>query len=355
MNTPILLLLFNRPEKTRQVFEQVRLQKPAYLYLAADGPRASIETDRALCLEARSIVNQIDWPCQVRTLFREYNLGCKQAVSGALDWFFEQEEMGIILEDDLVIDPSFFQFCTELLDKYKDEPQVATISGNNFQCGQIRGDASYYYSKFLQVWGWATWRRSWQLYRKDLIGIELPEMIEALKYYADDRNLFVRAMGDVFLNAKKHSQYAWRFPMAINNLDYCQIKQPLSKQESSSSWAYPFLFSLMWHSFKKNTKYLHIMPQVNLVQNIGFDQQSTHTKSFDGFLCVKTQSCDFPLRHSDKIYASSDADLFSEIHEHKMTAYYQWKRNFYTCYPRLANWFLQLKQCKNKMTSFSAR
>lgn len=343
MDTPILLLLFNRPDKTRQVFAQVQNQKPAFLYLAADGPRKEVESDRARCLAAREIVNEIDWPCQVRTLFRDHNLGCKQAVSSALDWFFEQEEMGIILEDDLVIDPSFFQFCTELLHKYKDDTRVATISGNNFQCGQPRGDASYYFSKFLQVWGFATWRRSWQLYQGDLVGIELPDMIPALKYYSGGRDLFVRAMGDVFLHCKLNSKYAWRHPMALTNLAYQEIEARLGNR-TSSSWAYPFLFSLMWHSFKNHQEYLHIMPQVNLVKNIGFDQHSTHTKNFDSFLCVETQSCQFPLQHLSEITADSIADFFSEIHEHKITRHHQLKRSFYRCYPILSNFLFLLKK-----------
>jgi hypothetical protein len=161
LSTPILLVVFNRADTTREVFDAIRQVRPRQLFVAADGPRESVDADGASCAAARSVATAVDWDCDVQTLFREENLGCGLGPSAAISWFFENVEAGIILEDDCVPHSTFFRFCEELLDYYKDVPRIMTISGDNFLRGRKRGAASYYFSHYPHVWGWATWRRAW--------------------------------------------------------------------------------------------------------------------------------------------------------------------------------------------------
>ena len=156
LETPVLFLVFNRPDTTAQVFEAIRQAKPPRLYVASDGAREDKEGELEKVKQVREIVSQVDWNCEVKTLFRDKNLGCKIAVSSAIDWFFEQEEMGIILEDDCLPHPTFFRFCQELLERYRDDERIGMISGNNFQFGRKCTDYSYYFSMYSHIWGWAS-------------------------------------------------------------------------------------------------------------------------------------------------------------------------------------------------------
>ena len=159
---PVLLIIFNRPDTTARVFEAIRAARPTELYIAADAPRENRSEDKRLCEEAKKITEKIDWPCEVHRLYQEKNLGCKRGPIASITWFFENVEAGIILEDDCVPHPSFFAFCSELLEKYADDKRIMHVSGNNFQFGKMRGDASYFFSEYTLSWGWATWRRAWQ-------------------------------------------------------------------------------------------------------------------------------------------------------------------------------------------------
>lgn len=187
LNTPILLLIFNRPNKTSQVFEQIRKAKPPKLYVSGDGPRKGYEGEEEKIKSAREIVSRVDWSCEVKTLFRDKNLGCKEGVSSAITWFFEQEEQGIILEDDCVPHLDFFTFCESLLVRYAGDDRVSVITGNNFQNGKIRGSASYYFSKYIHVWGWATWRRAWKHYQGDINFWPKWKTSDAWKKYKSDK------------------------------------------------------------------------------------------------------------------------------------------------------------------------
>lgn len=166
LNKAVLFLVFNREDTTWQVFERIRDVKPPRLYIAADGPRNEQEAEK--CNNVREVALHVDWPCELFTLFREHNLGCRYAISSAIDWFFEHEEEGIILEDDCLPHPDFFLFCQELLDKYRDDEKIMHISGGNFQLGKKRGSGSYYFSNYSHIWGWATWRRAWGKYDVDM-------------------------------------------------------------------------------------------------------------------------------------------------------------------------------------------
>nr|WKN40032.1 nucleotide-diphospho-sugar transferase [Tunicatimonas sp. TK19036] len=167
--TPVLFVIFNRPEKTKHSFEAIRAAQPKKLFIAADGPRETSPTDAENCKKTRAVVDTIDWDCEVKTLFRDKNSGGSgQGVSSAIHWFFDHVEAGIILEDDCVPNLSFFFFCEEMLKKYQDDQRVMHICGSNFLFGKTIGDGSYYYSRVINVWGWATWKRAWQHFDYDM-------------------------------------------------------------------------------------------------------------------------------------------------------------------------------------------
>lgn len=244
--SPILLLLFNRLEHSKLVFEEVRNAKPTKLYIAIDGPRPNNEEDKVkINLIKDFILSNIDWDCNVKTLFRDSNLGCKNAVSSAITWFFEHEIKGIILEDDCLPLNSFFSFCDELLTKYENDERVRHISGVNFLNSNIEITESYYFSKFTHVWGWASWKRVWKDYSKDILkDYDLNKFSKIYNIYPD------RKICNAIINELKRVQ--------SNKLN---------------TWDYQYLFL----NFMNNG--LSIIPKHSLVKNIGFDIESTHTHS----------------------------------------------------------------------------
>lgn len=242
--TPILLLIFNRPDTTRLVFEQIKKIKPSKLFIAADGPREDRLDEKEKCEETRKIVKQIDWPCEVHERFSDTNLGCKIGVSSAINWFFENVEEGIILEDDCLPNPSFFSFCQELLSKYRNAEKVKMISGDNFHFGKKLCGESYYFSNIPNIWGWATWKRAWQEY--DL----------SMKTYPDfKRN---NDISRVFKDKKKQKYWLKLFDSLYNS--------------KINTWDGQWVYTI----YKNNG--LSITPSVNLISNIGFEANATHTK-----------------------------------------------------------------------------
>ncbi len=276
MNTPILFLIFNRPDTTIRVFSKIKETRPAKLYIAADGPRPGKAGEIEACNKTREIAQLIDWPCEVKTLFRENNLGCKMAVSSAIDWFFEQEEEGIILEDDCMPGASFFSFCEKLLEKYRHDERIMHISGDNFQFGEKRGHASYYFSRFNHVWGWASWRRAWQHYHVHLNNFEA---------FRDER-----IMDKVFDEPTNREFWIKTFLKVKNN----QV----------DTWDYQWTYA-MW-----TQNGLSILPNVNLISNIGFGS-GTHTQQ------KKSMFADIPtvelnqLIHPLFLYPDKEADKFT--------------------------------------------
>ncbi|MCU0423036.1 MAG: hypothetical protein MUC81_09520 [Bacteroidia bacterium] len=273
---PILMLVFNRPNETKKVFTAVRAIKPSKLYVAADGARAHKINDPQLCAETRAIFDSIDWPCEVKTLYRENNLGCGPAVSSAITWFFEQEEMGIILEDDCLPHPDFFSFCETLLHYYKNDEQVMQICGSNFQQGIKRGEASYYFSMFSYIWGWATWRRAWEKYDFELKNIKSYKELN-LENYTNHKGL-IKYWQNTFMFSKKR---------AFNTWDY--------------QWGLTILKS---HG-------VCIVPNANLVSNIGNTQDSTHSSENDTSWTVNQQLNSLPfITFNSKIEIDKNADTF---------------------------------------------
>jgi hypothetical protein len=173
LSTSVLFLIFNRPDTTQQVFDEIRKAQPPQLFVAADGPRKDRPADYELCKKTRDIIQQVNWDCKVFTRFQDKNLGCKIGVSSAIDWFFSNVDKGIILEDDCVPNQSFFPFCQELLEKYREDERVMMISGMNYLFNKIEMNESYFFSRYYPVWGWATWKRAWSQY--DLTMSDWPE------------------------------------------------------------------------------------------------------------------------------------------------------------------------------------
>jgi hypothetical protein len=248
------------------------------LYLAADGARATRPGEARLCEQARRVVATIDWPCDVKTLFRERNLGCKQAVSQAIDWFFDQEEEGIILEDDCVPDQSFFRFCDELLEHYRHNDRVALISGDNFQFGRRYGDSSYYFSRYVHIWGWASWRRTWRYYDRNA---------SAWPEFGKRRGL------EQVLGSRRREIRYWR--RVFDAVHAGKI----------DTWDYQLNLAV-W-----SRNMITILPQLNLVENIGFAPDATRTTGDSKFANLASQEMEFPLRHPSLPQTCSAADDYT--------------------------------------------
>jgi hypothetical protein len=275
MDTPVLFLFFTRPETAKRVFKEIRKAKPRKLFLAADGPRENVPGEDRLCAKTRHVVESlIDWDCEVKRLYREHNLGCKEAVSSAINWFFSQVEEGIILEDDTLPTQSFFQFASKMLERYRNEQKIMHVGGNNYQDGRIRGDGSYYYSRTACSWGWATWRRSWKKYDVDMAGL------------SDDWTGIINNHLD--------------FPLWP---EYWHIMLQKTAKNEIDTWDY------QWHyAIRKNGGYC-ILPNLNLVSNIGVGKNATHTTKKTYTTSMKSR--DLWL---DKIptqsYLCDEADVF---------------------------------------------
>jgi len=245
VKSPILFIVFNRPDTTDQVFNQIRNAQPRRLYIAADGPRKNKKEESLVCEEVRNIATKVDWPCEVKTLFRDENLGCRDAVSSAISWFFDQEESGIVLEDDCLPSNSFFAFCDEMLERYKHDTRVRHITGCNLQYGKVWGDASYYFSNLTIVWGWASWRRVWQEYDKTLQQYSHEGAVAQLENIFTNQHV-LNAWGDIFKKTKSGEINTWDYQLTFTN-------------------------------FFNNG--LSIIPNQNLISNIGFGTGATHTES----------------------------------------------------------------------------
>ncbi|TXK33781.1 nucleotide-diphospho-sugar transferase [Pontibacter qinzhouensis] len=292
LHTPVLLIIFNRAHTTQKVFDRIRQVKPKRLYVAADGPRPHVPADQAKCAETRKIIDQVDWDCEVKTLFHDQNLRCGVAPSTAISWLYEHEETGIILEDDCIPSKSFFWFCQELLEKYKHDTRIMHISGNNYLDGwRNDSDYSYYFSDKVNSWGWATWRRAWQLY--DFNIANYPELKQ--KGY----------LNGIFLN-KFEEMYR------LSKLD-----ETFTNIEKGDVWDYQWEFTVYSNSG------LCIVPEVNLVRNIGFGEDATHTFNLhDKKAQIQEQEIEFPLRHPRFVIRDIESDKrnFNYLIRDKVTA-----------------------------------
>lgn len=272
--TPVVLIIFNRPETTERVFEAIRIAEPQQLFVIADSPREDHPQDIEKCAAARAIIEGVDWDCEVIKNYAESNLGCKLRVSSGLDWVFDQVERAIILEDDCLPHPSFFRFCQELLDQYKDDDRISLISGINFQDGKNKTKYSYYFSRYTHIWGWATWKRAWE-------------------HYDVNMELWPTIRDNGWLECVLENNRAINYWTKILNKTY---------GGKIDSWAYALLFSSWIQSG------LSIIPKNNLISNIGFGDEATHTSTSSKYSNMKTDGMDFPLEHPPFVIQNKKAD-----------------------------------------------
>lgn len=251
--TPVLFLIFRQPEVTGRVFEQIRAARPRKLYIAADGPRANRPDDIGECEATRAVVANIDWNCELHTRFLPTNLGLKMAVSSALDWFFQAEEEGIVLEYDCLPELSFFPYCQAMLERYRNDNRIFSITGSNIQADIRRGDGDYYFSRFTGIWGWATWRRSWAMWRPSL----------------EEFDVFIEAKVIESMVSDKKGQAFW-----------IKTFEAVHSGSNLTTWAFYLIYAQI-----KQGGYC-IVPNLNLIKNIGFGSEATNAVD-----------CNHPLAH----------------------------------------------------------
>lgn len=277
--TPILFIVFNRPDTTARVFEQIRKAAPKRLYIAADGPRFDAEID--ICRSVREVASNVDWECSVFKQFQSENLGCGRNIQKSITWFFENEPEGIILEDDCLPADSFFGFCSALLEKYRYDERIGHITGGNYQRGVIRGDGSYYFSSLTSVWGWAGWRRVWKDYDFDITSFPLFKELQSI-----DK-----------MPAHAPFKYEWlrNFEVFYNHFD--------------NSWDHQYAYLNLINSR------MQIVPNVNLVSNIGCDNKMTHYIKDHPFANVPIEELK-ELKDPSFMISDTVADIISQEWEH---------------------------------------
>jgi hypothetical protein len=276
-DTPLLLIAWRRPHTLRQVIEAIRPVAPTRLFVACDGPNPERPGEAEKVAATRAVLDQeIDWPCQIERLYSDVNQGCRLGVSRAITWFFDQVEDGIILEDDCVPHPDFFPYCATLLERYRHDTRVWCISGNNFQNGQWRGDGSYYFSRYNHCWGWASWRRCWQHYDGNLT--QWPALRDS-------------GLLETIFEDPLERQY------------WSAIWQRLVDEGKPDSWAYRWTFTCLVNGG------LTTLPNRNLVSNVGFGVDGTHTTSGPS-LTGRTEALG-RVDHPSFMLRNKDADCYT--------------------------------------------
>lgn len=276
---PVLLIGFSRPDYLLAQIKAIRPACPQKVYVAVDGPREGRHEDAALCRAVRDSVKTIDWPCEVKTLFREKNLGCKYGVSGAITWFFENEEEGIVLEDDCRPTLGFLRFATEMLERYRDDERIGAVCGFNFFNLQSEKSASYHFSRHMDVWGWASWRRVWKNYDVDM---------------ANDAD----AVSALIVSATATPYYKKFYQTIARDV-----------QNGLSTWDVQFTLLFLRNG------YLSVVPKVRLVANVGLaDGRATHTGGYVYWAreWAKTGVIDFPLVYRESVVCDDAADRLRE-------------------------------------------
>lgn len=290
MKTPVALIIFNRPDQTRQVFEVIRQAKPSMLLVIADGPRAERPGEDKKCAETRAIIDSVDWDCQVLKNYSDINLGCGKRPATGLDWVFDQVEEAIVLEDDCLPHPTFFRYCEELLDYYKEDQRVMAICGSNVQFGKSRTNYSYYFSRYSICWGWASWRRAWKYFDFDMN--MWPEV--------RDTNLLVDILDNDYAVKVWHQTLQMTYDKMLN------------------CWGFQWTFA----NFMQNG--LAVMPNVNLISNIGYTNEATHTNTEQSpYSQLTAEEMTFPLKHPPFVVRHVQADWFTE------NTLYDYQPNFF--------------------------
>lgn len=277
--SPVTLLIFNRPDVTARVFARVAAQRPPRLLVVADGPRPRRPEDVAACAAARAVTEQVDWPCEVSRDYAASNLGCRRRIASGLDWAFGLVDRSIILEDDCLPDASFFRYCDELLERYLDAPMVMHVAGTSVSLRWRErltrgGGASYLFSRYAPVWGWATWRRAWAHYDGEM-----------RDWPALRGEWLERALGD-----PRGAAY-WR---TLFDLVY---------DGRIDTWDW------QWNLACWRARGLSALPNVNLVENVGFGAGATNTTASAWSAAAGAEAMQFPLVHPPLLRRNLEADL----------------------------------------------
>ncbi len=264
LTTPVALMIFNRPDTTQRVLAAIARAKPKKLLVVGDGARAGRPGEAAKVAATRSLIDGVNWDCEVLTNFSDVNLGCRRRMSSGIDWIFDMVEDAIILEDDCLPDDSFFRYCEELLNLYRQDQRIGHINGANFHFGRRINDDSYYYSKYSHIWGWASWRDRWQ------------------KYYDVDMKHWPRIrddgrLADIFGCRAEQAYWTGIFESTFRG--------------DIDTWDYQWVFACMLQGFSS------ALPNVNLVSNIGFGPEATHTSEHCVLANMASHAMQFPLRH----------------------------------------------------------
>jgi hypothetical protein len=302
---PVLLIAFNRPGEARRVFEQIKLARPSKLYLACDGPRSTKIGEAELVEKVKSLANEVDWPCEVKTRFLTENLGCGRAVSSAIEWFLNDTDEGIILEDDCLPTPAFFRFCATMLDRYRNDPRVGLISGTNLaQLVNLKG--SYGFSSIVTCWGWATWRRTWVNYT-----LSPQPIVDEEPWF---RYLPARSLR-MLRGALKR----------ITEGDY-------------HTWDYQFLVQMLRHG------QLTVVPAVNLVLNIGFGGSGAHFVSAGRPWWVP----DYAYNPTTELWVDSPGVLSNKNYDrHYLAIAHAGASKFRRSFLKIMYWFKRFKKLPN--------
>jgi len=277
-DVPVAIFAFNRPKLTRRVFDAVAERRPKRLFLVADGPRPDRSEDNVPCEEVRKILMDVSWPCEVATNFSDRNLGCGRRISSGINWLFKHVDAAILIEDDCLPAPSFFDFCSTVLSRFANDSRIGLVSGSNFTWRHFQPSASYYFSRYTHIWGWATWRRSWAHYDFGLRSLSLAREHRLLEEVFDDPQL----------------------------ADFWYTIFEAVKSGRIDTWDYQLFYASVINSW------LNVIPAVNLVTNIGIGPDATHTKSSTGIDSQAPGDLQFPLRHPDFMTRCRTADEITE-------------------------------------------
>jgi hypothetical protein len=273
VKSPILLITYKRFETTKQVFDIISQVKPDRFYFVSNAPNPNNLAEIDKILKVRNLLKEINWECDVKVLLRETHLQVRDSIPDAIDWFFETEVEGIILEDDCLPNFSFFRFCDELLDRFRDVHRVSVISGTNFDFN-IELSNQYYFSNLTHIWGWATWKRSWVNYDRDIL------------YWPHLKsNNFLSSI----FKKRKHIKF-WE-----SMLDGVY-------QKKINTWDFQLALTY-WYQNQ-----ISIVPRVNLISNIGVGIESTNAHYQNSFSSMKTVEMKFPLEHNNSFVVDTFAD-----------------------------------------------
>lgn len=277
LKTPIAFIVFNRPNTTERVFAEIAKVKPSKLLVVGDGARTHKPGEAEKVAATRAIIDRVDWDCQVLTNYSKINLGCKVREASGIDWIFEQVEEAIILEDDCLPHPTFFRYCEELLNVYRNDQRIAMISGNNFQPGFQVSHESYYFSNYTHGWGWATWRDRWQkdydVEMKDWPRIRDEGRIAKWFNSTVEQKYWSNTFEKVYRGKIDTYDYQWFFAVLLNG---------------------------------RNS----ILPNVNLISNIGFGSEATHTTNISPMANLPVKEMLFPLKHPKEMVVAHSSDRY---------------------------------------------